>query len=315
MRRRWSGFRRRLALVSATLALAGLGGCVQKTAAAPPERVLFDVCPAALATLPGRGAFQGYEGWFYFANDLTEPKPNLQETDFVIQVNRALEAQSVRLVVVPVFPIPLAHAEYRDLTDPTQAAFSPADEEAGYNAYIDALRRGGVEVVDTLAAARAYTAAGGQSFFKRDVHWTPEWANAVYREVAGTIRTGLRTPLPTQAIELTRLPDTSYYGEHINRWTNELCGYLLAPEAMANYTVTPDTSKDATAEVVKAGTSFSIPPYDVGFLSAALQTPVYNAAIGGGGMLFPIETYLRGDLYTERRPKVLVWEYFVRRTL
>lgn len=307
---RLSRFRRRLAFVSATLLLAGLCGCVRQTAALPEGVLEFDICPAALATLPERGAFQGYGGWFYFANDLTEPKPNLEEANFVVQTNRALKAQGVRLVVVPLFPLPLAHPDYRDLTDPSQAAFFPADEGAEYDAYVDALRRGGVEVVDTLAAARAYTAAGGQSFFKRDVHRTPDWANAVYREVARVIRAGLRTPLPARTVELTRNPDTPYYGEHINRWTDELCGYLLAPEPLANYAVTPDTSEDVTAEVVKVGTSFSIPPYDVGFLSAALQSPVYSAAIGGGGMLFPIETYLRGD-YTERRPQVLVWEYFV----
>ena len=163
-----------------------------------------------------------------------------------------------------------------------------------------------------MGALQAFDAAGGQSFFKRDVHWTPEGANAAYTAVAKVVESVLDAPLPAERIELSRKsPDTPFYGKHINTWTDELCGYLLAPEPLANYAVTPDTSEDVTAEVVKAGTSFSIPPYDVGFLSAALQSPVYNAAIGGGGMLFPVETYLRGDLYTEHRPKILVWEYFV----
>lgn len=215
-------------------------------------------------------------------------------------------------MVAPLPNLGLLHPEYRYLEDPYQAAFAASQERDAYYAYLDTLRRQGVTVVDVLAALQAFDDAGGQSFFKRDVHWTPGGANAAYTAVARVVESVLTAPLPAERIELSRTaPDTPFYGKHINTWTDELCGYLLAPEPLANYAVTPDTSEDETAEVVKAGTSFSIPPYDVGFPSAALQTPVYSAAIGGGGMLFPIEIYLRGDLYTERRPKVLVWEYFV----
>lgn len=280
--------RQLLAFVSAAFLFAGLGSCVRQTATAQPERVLeFDICPAALATLPERGAFQGYGGWFYFWDDLIKPKVNLQETELVVRVNEALAVQGVKLVVAPLPNLGLLHPEYRDLRDPYQAAFSPTRERGAYYAYLDTLRQQGVTVVDVLAALRAFDTAGGQSFFKRDVHWTPEGANAAYSEVARVVRSVLSAPLPAERIELSQSPDTPYYGQHINVWTDELCGYLLAPEPMTNYAVAPDTSSDASAEVVKAGTSFSIPPYDVGLLSAALQSPVCNAAIGGGGMLFP----------------------------
>ena len=71
----------------------------------------------------------------------------------------------------------------------------------------------------------------------------------------------------------------------------------------------PSTAEAKTAEVVQSGSSFSVPPYDVGFLSAWLQSPVYNASIGGGGLVFPLEAYLRGDVYTAHHPKVIVWEF------
>jgi len=178
--------------------------------------------------------------------------------------------------------------------------------------YIQTLRRQGVEVVDALAAFRAYAAAGGQTFFKRDVHWTPDAANFIAREIAKTIRGAVTAPLPSKRIKVTRRrPDMPYYGRHINNWTKTFCGHFLPPEPLKNYVVTPDGADNVNAEVVKAGTSFSIPPYDVGFLSVWLQSPVYNAAIGGGGMLFPLETYLRGDVYKADRPAVIVWEYFV----
>lgn len=140
--KRWFGFRRRLVFFSATLVLAGLCGCVRQTAVALPERVLeFDICPAALATLPERGGFQGYGGWFYSWDDLIKPKANLTEADLVVRVNEALRAQGVKLVVAPLPNLGLLHPEYRYLEDPYQAAFEASRERNTYYAYLDTLRR------------------------------------------------------------------------------------------------------------------------------------------------------------------------------
>ena len=91
------------------------------------------------------------------------------------------------------------------------------------------MRAGGVEVVDALAAMQAYSDAGGKVFFKRDVHWTPDGANAVFKEVADVVKRVTPT-LPASNIKLTRVsPDTPYYGKHINSWLNNYCGYHFAP--------------------------------------------------------------------------------------
>ncbi len=301
---------RYLQLSLALLLFFGLSGCVRNLPI-PAERTLqFDICPEALATLPGRGAFQGYDGWFYFYDDLIKLTANLQEPEFVVQTKEALAVRGVQLIIVPLPSVGLVRPENLYLADPFQAAFSPAKARAEYNAYVETLRSRGLEVVDVLEALLAYEASGGQSFFKRDVHWTPEAAHAVAKIVAQRVRQ-IVPGLTTTPVDVIPRSSEVYYGEHINSWTKDLCDFFLPPEAIQKYEVLPDTSDEAGAEVVKTGSSFSVPPYDVGFLSVSLQAPVYDAAIGGGGMMFSLETYLRSDTYQDHRPKVIVWEYFV----
>ena len=294
------------------LALAvGLGACKRDVATEPnPENVLeFEVCPEALATLPKRGGYQGYDGWFYYNYDLWETNPNLQEADFIVKVKEVLKTQGVELVLVPLPGVGLSNPEFLYPEDPAQAAFSAAKAQAAYEAFIETLRTGGVEVVDALAAMRAYSAAGGYTFFKRDIHWMPESANIIFGEVAKAVKQ-VAPALPPSNVKLTRvLPDTAYFGKHINDWLVDYCGYHLPPESFQHYEVEPSSAEDETAEVVQSGSSFSVPPFDVGFLSAWLQTPVYNASIANGGMVFALEAYLRGDVYTAHHPKVIVWEF------
>lgn len=291
--------------------LATLGACKRgEVVGQNPDGVLaFDVCPEALSTLPDRGGYQGLDGWFYFNHDLWEAYPNLQETEFIVQMNDALATQGVALVLVPLPGVGMSNPEFLHRDDPWQKAFSPTQAQADYRAYVRTLREQGVEVVDALATIQAYSAAGGQTFFKRDVHWTPEGANAVAQEIAESVRRAATVELPKRAFALTHtLPDASFYGKHINTWTKDYCGYRLPPEPLRTYAITP-FHEGETAAVVRAGSSFSVPPFDIGFLAVALQSSVFNASIGGGGAIFPLETYLRNDLYNTRRPNVIVWEF------
>ena len=302
----------RLGIWLALLTLAtGLGACKEDVVIAPnPDGVLeFEVCPKALATLPNRGGYQGLDGWFYFNHDFWKTYLNLQEADFFVEMKRVLESQGIELVLVPLPGVGMSNPEFLYRGDPWQADFSPDRAQADYRAFVEKVRAGGVEVVDALAAMQAYSAAGGYTFFKRDVHWNPDGANTVLKEVAGAVKRVAPT-LPKRDLELSHvLPDEPYYGQHVNTWLSDNCGYRLPPEPLKHYVVEPPSTDDMGAEVIQSGSSFSIPPYDVGFLSVWLQSPVYNASIGGGGLVFPLETYLRGDVYTAHKPKVIVWEF------
>ena len=291
--------------------LLGLSACRQEPVIQPGSGSVleFDICPKALATLPKRGGYQGYKGWFYFNHDFWKTYPNLQEADFFVEMKEVLESQGIKLVLVPLPGVGMSNPEFLYKEDPWQAAFSPENAQADYRAFVEKVRSGGVEVVDALAAMQAYSAEGGYTFFKRDVHWSPDGANAVLKVVADAVKRVVPT-LPEHDTKLSRvLPDEPYYGQHVNSWLNDNCGYHLPPEPLKHYAVEPSSTDDANAEVIQSGSSFSIPPYDVGFLSVWLQSPVYNASIGGGGLVFPLETYLRGDVYTAHKPKVIVWEF------
>lgn len=198
------------------------------------------------------------------------------------------------------------------LQDPLQAGFDPRNAEATYTALVQTLRDSGVITVDAVATARAFDVAGGQTFFRRDLHWTPEGANVVLTETASQIRQALGKTLPNAEFTLMRRPeDAGHRGQFVNSWTSENCGYLLPPEPLGVYDVsrTGPGAESAFPEVVLTGSSFSIEPYTYNFLGAALETDVLNASVGSGGAILALQRYLTGDAYRKHRPKVLVWEF------
>ncbi len=267
----------------------------------------FDICEAALAQPLEKRAYQGLEGWFFFTLDLKETYPLFEQTAFFAELSARLGAQGVSLVLLPVTGRALVRPDTLYLGDPLQVNFDPREAEGIYKGFLDGLRAGGVDVFDTLAAARAFDAGGGQTFFRRDLHWRSEGANAVFRGVADFIRS-LEPDLPAAAVTLNRGPsEAQHRGQFVNNWTSGNCGYLLPAEPHGVYTVTP--AGDASSEVVLVGSSFSIPPYGYDFLAAALQSRVYNAAVGSGGAKLSLERYLGSAAYRGHKPRVLVWEF------
>lgn len=271
----------------------------------------FEICREALQLPPEKQASQGYDGWFFFQHDLRETEGTLQQTHFIAEMSRALAAQGVALVLTPIPSRGVVTPQFLYPADSTQAAFSSAEAEEHYNDFLRSLRESGVTVLDVLAVARAFDAGGGQTFFKRDGHWTPEGSDAVARETAKLVRQ-VSGDLPTAKLKLTREPGTKpFKGSFIADWLYGACGYTLPAEPLGSYTLssTSGSSPATKREVVLAGTSFSVSPFYVGSLDAALQTDVLNVSIGGGGLLFPLETYFLSDVYKAHRPQVVVWEF------
>ena len=267
----------------------------------------FDICETALAQPLEDRAYQGLGGWFFFTLDLKETYPLYEQTAFFDELSARLRVQGVSLVLLPVTGRALVRPDTLYLGDPLHLNFDPREAETRYNDFLVGLRAGGANVFDTLAAARAFDAGGGQTFFSRDLHWRSEGANAVFQGVAAQIR-GLEPDLPQAAVTLTRGPnEVQHRGQFVNNWTSKNCGYLLPAEPHGGYTVTPPGS--ASSEVVLVGSSFSIPPYGFDFLAAALQSPVFNAAVGSGGAKLSLERYLGSAAYRGRKPRVLVWEF------
>jgi alginate biosynthesis protein AlgX len=278
----------------------------------PIERTLeYDLCEAATNLPEGQRMYQGYEGWFFFRFDLEETFAIFEQATFVEELSRALEAQGVLLVVMPIPGRAVIRPNFIYPGDPKQSSFSPAAADASYAAYVQILQRAGVSVVDVVDAAKAFEASGGQTFFKRDLHWTPEGANAVAKKTAEVIGGALNEPLPTTALQVVRRPekDRGHRGNYLGDWLYKACGYLLPPEPLRVYEIVRAGGVGGTPDVVLAGSSFSQGAFDPGFLGAALQSEVLNVSVGAGGAKLALESYLTGDSYAGRKPKVLVWEW------
>lgn len=308
------------ALVEAVLGcafLAFLSACSVVTVVEPnavgPLKV--NVCEDALELPTAYRAFQGLDGWFFFDLDLETDYPLMEQTVFMGELSRALATQGVNLVVLPIPSRAVVRPDVLYLEEPLEATFSEPDAVIAYNAFLESLRAEGVAVVDVLSAAKSYDAQGGQTFLKRDLHWTTEGAQAVARETANIVRQVVSEPLPEAEITLTRTPfDESHRGQFVNRWLYTHCSYVLSGEPLGTYSVARTSQEsnlfgNSSPEVVLTGSSFSGEPYYYDFLADALQSEVLNLSVGAGGAQVGLETYLLDGAYEDHKPQVLVWEF------
>lgn len=204
----------------------------------PGADLSFNICEDALELPAAYRAFQGYDGWFYFEYDLEETYPLLEQTGFMIELSKRLEAQGVTLVILPISGRALTQPKTLYLTDPQQAAFDPEEANETYTTFLETLRDADVRVVDAVAAAKAFNADGGQTFFKRDLHWTTEGANALSQEVAREVRRAVFNALPKTELVLTRSPQNDEHrGQFVSRWLYAHCGYVLHAEPLGVYSV------------------------------------------------------------------------------
>ncbi len=278
-----------------------------------PGGLEYTVCNDGLEVFPEYRAYQGQNGWFFFEHDLEPEHPLMGQTDFMTELSRRLRAQGVELVVVPVPARGVAAPGNLYPGDPRQAAFDPDKAAAAYGAFARRLRSGGVRVFDVLSASRALAAAGRPAFFKRDLHWTTEGAKALLAELARDLRRELPELRVTEVSAVRAAVPYEHRGEFVSRWTYTHCGVALPTEPQPVYEVKERSSGglfgDAQPEVVLTGSSFSLPPYDYGFLAAGLQSGVLNVSVGAGGAVVGLQTYLVDGAYEAAKPKVLVWEF------
>lgn len=274
----------------------------------PNAELRYSICQEALDQPLEDRAYQGFDGWFFFTLDLEEIYPFYRQTVFLTELSRKFRAGGTSLIIVPVTGRALVRPDMLYLGDPVQINFDPDQAEKAYVTFLSTLGASGVQVFDTLEAARAYDASGGQTFFRRDLHWRSEGAKVIFEGVAGQVKQ-LAPKLPKVNVTLERTSDDRHHGQFIERWTARNCGYRLPGEMQGIYTATPIVTGSPSSDVVLVGSSFSIAPYNYDFLAAALQSEVLNVAVGAGGARVSLERYLTGETYQNHKPRVLVWEF------
>lgn len=300
-------------LVFLTLSLASCTLVPVAQRSVDPSGLDYRVCDDGLRVFSEYRAFQGRGGWFFFEHDLEPRHPLMEQAAFITELGRRLKAQGVQLAVIPVPGRAVVAPDALYGGDPRQAAFRPDEAAAHYEAFVGELERGGVLVFDVVAEARALAERGKQTFFRRDLHWTTEGAEAL---LGGFARELKREDLGLPATEVTKKRYAAPYehrGEFVSRWTYTHCGFALPTEPQPIYTVTERARGglfgSTQPEVVLTGSSFSLPPYDYGFLAAGLQSGVLNVSVGAGGAVVGLQTYLVDGAYEAAKPKLLVWEF------
>lgn len=259
------------------------------------------------------------DGSYFYSSDLRYGADTDEVTEWMKRLDETLRADGVLLIAVPTPARGMVNGGVVTDTaalETLQIDFDAAAAAAYYQDYVASLAP--LAAVDLAPWTRAM--AGRTPGFQQryDRHWTPEGARTAAVATAAALLTNpryaaLTPPAPTEFT--TTLVGTGPGENAIFELTEEKCGDL--PDALMepiNLYETREAGQgdlfaSETPLVALAGTSFSTEPYNFGgFLSDALQQPVFNAAVSAGGLYVALQ-----DLLLNREPggnpKVIVWEY------
>ena len=161
---------------------------------APPALPPLPALPESATTL----ALTGKDGWLFLpaeirhlatATDTAALTGDRDPLPAILAFNKALSTKGIRLVVLPVPEKSLIRA---DKLFPPAAVTAAAGYAKASGRFIEALRKGGVDVMDTgslLAAEAARSTAGGDPVYcKTDSHFTPQTTAVLARAIAAHLR-------------------------------------------------------------------------------------------------------------------------------
>ena len=257
-------------------------------------------------------------GSFYYSSDLRYGQDLTDLNTWIQRLNDVLTADGTLLVLVPTPRRGMANGEIVTDTAALNALeinFDAVEARTYYQDYVASLAP--VVAVDLIGGATTLTGKPLE-FQKFDRHWTSEGAQVSAQVVAQVL---LANPTyqalagPGSAKFSTTLTGTEPGGNKIFELIVENCGAL--PDELkeqVNVYTTKMLNEGSlfaadTPVIALAGTSFSMKPYNFdGFLSEALNQPVLNASVYGGGLDSALQDLL---LKRERgaNPKVIIWEY------
>jgi alginate O-acetyltransferase complex protein AlgJ len=252
-----------------------------------------------------------YEGQLKFGRAVDTSTAMATRLDLIAATSKALAAQGVEVFVVLVPSKALVH-------DPELGGGRFASHiEPRYTGAIAGLRQRGVNAVDVLTKFRGI-APSTDLYARGDTHWNSEGALLAAGEIAAAVRrSGLNLaakefetleigPPIARDGDLIRLmgvadmpPPLRPPADWVRQWTTrEKAG---APAQLGLFA-------DEAVPAVLIGSSYSNAGNFHGFLQQALRAKVLNAAVGAGGLLKSMTSYLQNDAFKHSKPKALIWE-------
>ena len=308
----------------ATLGVAAASTAIAAETAAGGERKFacadLETRSATDPAFDGQEMLQGSDGWFFRTGADLSWRFALSEegVDYLARFARALKARGAAIGYVAVPPRGLIYFDMA-LASP---GFTPIlrPEEGGelYREVIERLRQSGAVVPDLLAAAQA---SDELLFFRRDHHWTPEYARLTAETFARAYRESVGAEgLDSVKFDTSIVSDATLKGQ-MARALSSFCSDTIPAEPIRQYETRRLASERAdlglfgnpegSFRAVLIGSSYSDLSHSFnfdGFLSDALGVEVANEAISGGHLMRSAISYFSSTGYRDNPPQLVIWE-------
>lgn len=271
------------------------------------------VCPAAQAvpTAPGQSPYvAGTDGFVFRQSPDLRPPLTIRPPplELLSLFTATLQERGVTLVLAPMPPRGLVHADKVDRTDPLGATFDLPALQTGWAAYLQQLRSTGVRVADIAAVP-----TDGLFYFPADSHWATAGAKAAGRAVAAELA-DLPVPRGTYtSVESGVLGVPDFLGQRVAK----LCERPTPPTGhvprFRREVAAGSLTEERRPEIVLAGTSNSNMGKDdavnfTGWIEGASGLRVLNYGVVAGGAETAMLSVLRDPDLWATPPLALVWE-------
>jgi alginate O-acetyltransferase complex protein AlgJ len=265
-----------------------------------------------------KGVLVGSDGWLYTDEEFSCPpaaaKNLAANLSYITATHNYLAQRNTKLVVA------LIPAKARLFSGHLGGNKVPACRKSVYESAIEYMKAHRIPVADLYKDMR--DAPDHDNFFLRtDTHWTPAGAQFAARRIRDVV---------TEKLPELRLASThfSVLAGAIKSYAGDLMRYVpgvseqdLPPDRFPAFTTDQVTLvADASGsslfdeaqapQVALVGTSYSANPNwnFNGFLKAALQTDMLNAAEEGKGPFMVMDKYLKDGSWKKAPPRLLIWE-------
>jgi len=261
-------------------------------------------------------------GWI-FGSDQLDYRYVLTNTEQTLLADLVSELASrgtqLSMLIAPPRPV-VAGQEVVDETTGQAGSYDMAAQANAFHHMIGQLKQAGAVAPDLLALAQSQPSLANTYYFQRDTHWTnlsaAYSALALASELSGDPEPAF-DPSSLAQIELVEEPGS------LSEIVSVVCDTTPGSEFSALLDYSPhlpqmggllETPTDAGDAAILLGTSFSDrnrrDQYQTAdALDAALQRPIQNRSVSGGGLVGPFETYILTGGFAEDRPDLVIWEF------
>lgn len=259
-------------------------------------------------------------------NKGTQASPQPDPRPALLELHRQTREAGIHLIVVPL-PDKVMLQPAQLYSRSSGPALLPVSNNTGYQQLVAGMRAAGVDWFDP---APQQVRADDIRFLAQDTHWTPEYMDAVARDVAAHVQQiGL---LSNAAVPLRLVPQTvSRVGDLVDLLKLTKDQQLFAPQTITTQQVIDDRSgqpvaTDREAEVLLLGDSFTniYSAQGMGWGTGAgfgqhlayhLQRPIDVIAFNGGAASVRTELARRPNAARLGFKKVIVYAFAIRSLL